>query len=156
MCNVYETTVQFGAEAENESFARVVVAGFMARANPTLEELTDVRMAVSEAVTNSIIHGYSMKEGTIRLICRLEGNELEVIVEDEGIGIDDVKQAMEPLYTSKPELDRSGMGFAFMKAFMDKVSVESTPGKGTIVRMRKKLAKDMLCGEEMGKAVGFR
>ena len=92
MCNVYETTVQFGAEAENESFARVVVAGFMARVNPTLEELTDVRMAVSEAVTNSIIHGYSMKEGTIRLICRLEGNELEVIVEDEGIGIDDVKE----------------------------------------------------------------
>ena len=152
---VYEATVEFGTEPENEGFARMIVEGFIARLNPTLEELSDIRTAVSEAVTNSIIHGYCMQEGKIRMDCKITGNEFEVTVEDGGVGIENIKKAMEPLYTTKPELERSGMGFAFMEAFMDKVSVESTPGEGTTVRMSKKIAKEAALPECMERAVGF-
>lgn len=155
MEKIYEAAVEFGTEPENEGFARMIVAGFIARLNPTLEELSDVRTAVSEAVTNSIIHGYCMKDGKIRIVCRICGNEFEVTVEDNGVGIENIEKAMEPLYTTKPELERSGMGFAFMEAFMDKVSVESTPGEGTTVRMSKKIAKEAIIPECMEKAVGF-
>ena len=155
MDKIYEAAVEFGTEAENEGFARMIVAGFIARLNPTLEELSDIRTAVSEAVTNSIIHGYCMKEGKIRMVCRITGNEFEVTVEDRGVGIENIEKAMEPLYTTKPELERSGMGFAFMEAFMDKVSVESTPGEGTTVRMSKKIAKEAEESGHMERAVGF-
>jgi len=155
MSNVYKATIEFGAEPENESFARMVVAGFIARLNPTLEELADVRTAVSEAVTNSIIHGYEMKPGKVYVECEICGNDFSVTVEDKGIGITDITKAMEPLYTSKPELERSGMGFSFMEAFMDEVSVESTPGEGTTVRMRKRIANEADISECEKKAVGY-
>ena len=159
-----EMEIVFDAISCNESFARVAVAAFIAHLNPTLEELADIKTAVSEAVTNAIIHGYEnlsgysrhgenipagqvIHPGKVRLHCVLEGDILSVEVTDRGKGIADLARAMEPLFTTKPELDRSGMGFAFMEAFMDDLEVESTPGKGTRVHMRKK----MRCGDWIGK-----
>lgn len=133
--------LEFDSKSENEGFARVAVAAFMTQLNPTLEEVADVKTAVSEAVTNAIIHGYEQEKGTIVLECILREGEMEVKIEDAGQGIKDVKQAMEPLYTSKPELERSGMGFAFMEAFMDTLLVESEPGKGTKIQMIKKIGQ---------------
>ncbi len=131
--------LEFDARSVNEGFARLSVAAFIAGENPTLDELSDIKTAVSEAVTNAIIHGYDSPEQKVRLICRLEGKNIEITVEDEGKGIADVKAAMEPFYTTKPELERSGMGFAFMEAFMDEVEVLSAVGEGTRVIMRKKI-----------------
>ena len=125
--------------SRNEEFARVVVAVFMSRMNPTLEEVDDVKTAVSEAVTNAVIHGYGQKKGMIYIEGKIEGNELTVVVKDLGIGIDNLKKAMEPMYTSDPSGERSGMGFSFMEAFMDQLEVESQPGKGTLVRMKKRI-----------------
>lgn len=133
--------LEFDSISENEGFARVAVAAFMTQLNPTLEEVADVKTAVSEAVTNAIIHGYEQKKGKILLECVLREGELEVRIEDAGLGILNVKQAMEPMYTSKPELERSGMGFAFMEAFMDSLYVESEVGKGTKVQMTKKIGQ---------------
>jgi stage II sporulation protein AB (anti-sigma F factor) len=133
-----EMKVEMKAISENESFARMVVAAFATSLNPTLEELGDLKTAVSEAVTNSIIHGYEgKKQGTIYLQGYIQGKTIQIIVEDQGVGISDVNQAMTPLYTSKPELERSGMGFSFMEAFMDELEVESQLGKGTKVMMKK-------------------
>lgn len=132
-----EMKLEFISISENESFARAAVSAFIIKLNPTLEELSDIKTAVSEAVTNAIIHGYEKKQGMVRILGRLENNTLYLEISDEGEGIPDIAKAMEPLYTSKPELDRSGMGFAFMEAFMDDLQVESEPGKGTIVRMKK-------------------
>lgn len=153
--NRNEMEVYFDAISRNESFARVAVAAFVTHLNPTLEEIADVKTAVSEAVTNAIIHGYenfqgydkrgeqtmgaSRNPGKVRLKCVLEGDLLHIEVEDKGKGIANVEQAMEPLFTTKAELDRSGMGFAFMEAFMDDLEVESAPGEGTLIRMKKKL-----------------
>ena len=124
--------------SKNEEFARVVVAVFMSRLNPTLEEIDDVKTAVSEAVTNAVIHGYQGKEGTIELEAWAEmEKKLTVIIRDTGIGIRDVKRAMEPMYTTDKTGMRSGMGFSFMEAFMDEVKVESVPVKGTTVTMAK-------------------
>ncbi len=151
-----EMELLFDAISDNEGFARVAVSAFVAGANPTLEELADIKTAVSEAVTNSIIHGYEnlygyggakgqpadrsrINPGKVRVHCLLEGDMLHILVRDEGKGIEDLERAMEPLYTTKPELERSGMGFAFMEAFMDDLEVESEPGKGTTVRMKKKI-----------------
>lgn len=134
--------MSFEAVSENEGLARIAVASFVTALNPTMEELADIKTAVSEAVTNSIIHGYEEEKGTIVLRCRLRGDLLEVEVEDQGKGIADIDQAMEPLFTSKPEKDRSGMGFSFMEAFMDDLEVTSIPGAGTTVLMRKKLGTD--------------
>jgi anti-sigma F factor len=128
--------------SENEAFARTVVAAYITRLDPTLEELADVKTAVSEAVTNSIIHGYVGKKGEITVNCRIQGKEVEIEVIDQGVGIADIPKAMEPLYTTKPEWERSGMGFAFMEAFMDSLQVESEPGKGTKVIMRKEIGKE--------------
>ncbi len=128
--------------SENESFARTVVAAYITRLDPTLEELADVKTAVSEAVTNSIIHGYNGKSGEIEITCEIQEREVIVRVTDTGIGITDIKKAMEPLYTTKPEWERSGMGFAFMEAFMDSLEVTSEPGKGTSVLMRKHIGKE--------------
>lgn len=155
-----EMSLEFDAISTNESFARVAVAAFIAPLNPTVEEISDIKTAVSEAVTNAIIHGYEnvygygrhgevrpvycrIREGKVYLRCRIEKGVLHIEVEDKGVGIENLEKAMEPLYTTKPELERSGMGFAFMEAFMDDLEVESEPLKGTIVRMQKKLQ----CGQ---------
>ena len=134
-----EMTLAFDSISENEEFARVTVAAFAAQLNPTLEEVADIRTAVSEAVTNAIIHGYPEGVHTVVLRVRMEDRQLEVWVMDEGVGIADISKAMEPLYTSRPDLERSGMGFMFMEAFMDEVKVESSPGMGTTVYMKKQI-----------------
>lgn len=125
----------------NEGFARVSVAAFLTQLNPTLEEVADVKTAVSEAVTNAIIHGYEKEVEKIWIRCSLLDQTLYIEVEDKGKGIEDVDKAMEPLFTTKPELERSGMGFSFMEAFMDEIRVESEVGKGTIVKMQKTIGK---------------
>lgn len=131
--------IEFLSKSVNEGFARVAVAALVAQLDPTVEELSDVKTAVSEAVTNSIIHGYESREdGIIKLEASISKNSVTVSIEDFGKGIEDIKQAMEPLYTSRPDLERSGMGFTVMETFMDQVEVESTKGKGTIVVMNKK------------------
>lgn len=134
-----EMSIIFDSRSCNEGFARVAVAAFCTQLNPTLEEVADIKTAVSEAITNCIIHAYDHQVKKIRIDCKTENRELFIKVIDEGKGIADIKKAMEPMYTTKPELDRSGMGFAFMEAFMDEVQVESTPGKGTTVSMRKNI-----------------
>lgn len=131
--------VSFVSKSQNEAFARVAVAAFVSQLDPTLEEISDIKTAVSEAVTNAVIHGYENQEGIITVSCDISDNVVEITVVDEGVGIEDIEQAREPLYTSKPELERSGMGFTMMETFMDEVEVESEKDKGTIVRMRKKL-----------------
>lgn len=135
-----EMEVVFDSRSENEGFARVSVAAFMTQMDPVLEEVADVKTAVSEAVTNSIIHGYEGKtSGKIKVWCAIgeDKRTLWIEVRDRGKGIENIKKAMEPLYTTRPDMERSGMGFAFMEVFMDEVKVESTPGKGTVVRMKK-------------------
>ena len=127
--------------SQNEEFARVVVAVFMSRLNPTLEEVDDVKMAVSEAVTNAVIHGYKGGEGIILLEAEIDGQELTVRVCDRGMGIADVEKAREPMYTTDQTGERSGMGFSFMEAFMDHVFVESEVGTGTLVVMKKKIGR---------------
>lgn len=141
MENTNEMTIVFESRPVNESLARVAVAAFSTQLNPTLEEVADLKTAVSEAVTNCIIHGYEGEIHKIWVTCRLKGQELFVDVKDEGVGIPNVKQAMEPLYTTKPEKDRSGMGFTFMEAFMDEISVESKVGEGTVVHMKKAIRR---------------
>ncbi len=141
MKNTNEMELVFDSRPVNEGFARVSVAAFMTQLNPTLEEVSDVKTAVSEAVTNALIHGYDGKVKKIMIRCWIEGQTLYVEIRDEGKGIENVEKAMEPLFTTRPELDRSGMGFAFMEAFMDNVYVESELGKGTLVRMEKTIGK---------------
>jgi len=133
--------LQFDAKSVNESFARVSVAAFLTDLNPTLDELADIKTAVSEAVTNAIIHGYPEGEGQVVVHCEVKGMQAHITVEDEGIGIADIEKAKEPFFTTKPELERSGMGFAFMEAFMDEVEVISVLGAGTKVIMRKEIGK---------------
>ena len=135
-----EMKLEFDSRSCNESFARVTVAAFLTQLNPTLEEVADVKTAVSEAVTNAIIHGYEGQVRTITITCRIEEEDFFVEVADEGRGIADVALAMEPMYTTKAECDRAGMGFAFMEAFMDGLEVDSAPGMGTRVKMRKHIA----------------
>lgn len=138
--------VEMDSYSHNEQFARVVTAVFMARLDPTMEELEDVKTAVSEAVTNCVIHAY---EGCIGKICMelgTDGNELTVRVQDWGAGIENIKQAREPLYTSKPSRDRSGMGFTFMETFMDQLEVISTVEEGTTVVMKKRIGN--VCSEK--------
>ncbi|MGN0343236.1 MAG: anti-sigma F factor [Roseburia sp.] len=134
-----EMQVEFDANSVNERFARVTVAAFAAQLDPTMDELEDIKTAVSEAVTNAIIHGYDQSPGKVRMLCRLEGKQVHIIVEDQGKGIADISLAKQPFYTTRPELERSGMGFAFMEAFMDEVQVESVVGKGTRITMRKQI-----------------
>lgn len=136
--------LEFDSRSCNEGFARVAVAAFMTQLNPTLEEVADVKTAVSEAVTNAIIHGYEGKVNTVVISCRIDGELLSVTVQDFGKGIPDVELAMQPLYTTKAECDRAGMGFAFMEAFMDSVSVESFVGAGTCVVMKKRIARGQI------------
>ena len=137
MENSNEMKIIFDSRSCNEGFARVAVAAFCTQMNPTLEEVADIKTAVSEAITNAIIHGYDNRVEKVEICCRIEKKTLYVEVSDRGKGIPDVAKAMEPPYTTRPELDRSGMGFAFMEAFMDEVQVESAVGEGTTVRMKK-------------------
>lgn len=141
MKNTNEMELVFDSRSANESFARVTVAAFMTSLNPTVEEVADVKTAVSEAVTNAIIHGYENAVHNIYIRCRTEEKTLYLEIEDKGKGIEDVEKAMEPLFTTKPEIERAGMGFSFMEAFMDELEVESEPGKGTIVKMQKTIGK---------------
>jgi len=127
--------------SRNEEFARVTVAVFLSRLDPTLEEMSDVKTAVSEAVTNCVIHGYGNGEGIIYIEAMIEGQEFTVSIRDEGKGIEDVSRAMEPMFTSDTSGERSGMGFSFMEAFMDQVEVSSEPGRGTLVTMKKKIGR---------------
>jgi len=124
------------AISENEALARVTAATFLSSLHPTLEEMEDVKTAVSEAVTNAIIHGVP-EDGKVYITCMSEKNIFKVIIEDRGVGMENVERAMEPLFTTKPQQDRAGMGFAFMEAFMDELKVTSAPGKGTTVQMEK-------------------
>ncbi|MCM1327764.1 MAG: anti-sigma F factor [Bacteroidales bacterium] len=159
-----EMEISFDAVSINEGFARVAVAAFVSHLNPTLEEISDIKTAVSEAVTNAIIHGYGncygygrhgdclpaqrkINMGKVRVHCQLDGGTLHIEVEDNGSGIENIEQAMEPLFTTKPELERSGMGFAFMEAFMDELEVDSAPGKGTKVSMCKKISAGSWIGD---------
>ncbi|MEA4849347.1 MAG: anti-sigma F factor [Clostridiaceae bacterium] len=132
-----EMKLEFLSKSQNESFARSVVAAFAAQLDPTIEELAEIKTAVSEAVTNAIIHGYPCGMGNVVIVSRIIGNTVEIEVKDFGVGIADIELARQPLYTSKPELERSGMGFTVMETFMDKVEIESVPGEGTTVHMTK-------------------
>ena len=132
-------SLEFIAKSENEAFARVAVAAFISQLDPTIDELSDVKTAVSEAVTNAIIHGYeNEKDKMIKIETEIIGNEVIIAISDKGKGIDDIQQAMEPLYKSRPDLERSGMGFTVMETFMDELHVESEKGIGTRVVIKKK------------------
>lgn len=137
-----EMKLEFDSRSCNEGFARVAVAAFMTQLNPTLEEVADVKTAVSEAVTNAIIHAYEGEVRKVIIECRIKDQTLTVAVKDTGKGIADVPRAMEPLFTTKAECDRAGMGFAFMEAFMDQLKVESEPGRGTCVTMSKYITRE--------------
>ena len=137
-----EMTIQFKAISENEAFARVVAATFVSQLNPTVSDITDIKTAVSEAVTNAIIHGYENKEGVVTLFCGYIEDKVSIIVTDKGKGIKDIEQARQPLYTSKPELERYGMGFTVMETFMDDMTVESVEGVGTKITMTKIVNKN--------------
>lgn len=141
MGNSNEMTIIFDSRPENEGLARVAAAAFCTQLNPTLEEVADLKTAVSEAVTNCIIHGYQGEVHKIRMKCVRKERTIYLDIEDDGIGIADVEKAMEPLYTTRSDQDRSGMGFTFMEAFMDEVKVTSQVGKGTCVHMSKKIGK---------------
>ncbi|MDQ0350910.1 stage II sporulation protein AB (anti-sigma F factor) [Alkalibacillus filiformis] len=131
--------VEMAAKSENESFARVVVASFISQLDPTMDELTEVKTVVSEAVTNAIIHGYEeVDQGVVELECHIDDEEVSLKIIDYGKGIPDIDEAVEPMYTSKPELERSGMGFTIMENFMDEFEVVSAEGQGTTVILRKK------------------
>lgn len=132
-----EMTLEMKSKSNNEAFARVVVAAFASQLDPTVEELADIKTAVSEAVTNCIIHGYDGKEGIVHIHCILQDRTIEIEIIDYGKGIENVEMARQPLYTSKPDLDRSGMGFTIMESFMDEVKVESIVGMGTKIKMKK-------------------
>lgn len=137
--------LQFSALSQNESFARVAVAAFIAQLDPTMDELTEIKTVVSEAVTNSIIHGYDNDpNGIVYISVSIEDNIVKMSIKDTGIGIANVEEARQPLYTTKPDLERSGMGFTIMENFMDEVEVLTQPGKGTEVRLIKRLSKSKL------------
>lgn len=142
-----EMNLQFSALSQNESFARVTVAAFIAQLDPTMDELTEIKTVVSEAVTNAIIHGYENDpKGIVYISVSIEDEIVDMTIRDEGVGIKDIAEARQPLFTTKPDLERSGMGFTIMENFMDEVQVHSQPGKGTEVRLRKLLSKSkMLC-----------
>ena len=137
-----EARVFFSAKSENEIFARIFISGFIAQLDPTIAELPEIKTAVSEAVTNAIIHGYAIKDGLVELYCGYTANKIYIEVADKGEGISDIAQAREPLYTSKPEMERSGMGFTIMETFMERVRIESKLGEGTRIFMEKTLAKE--------------
>ena len=134
--------LEFANKSYNENLARIVCAAFVAPLDPTCEELSEIKTAISEAVTNAIIHGYENSIGMVKIVGTIKENTVEFTVSDKGCGISDITKAMEPLYTGKPELERSGLGFTIMESFMDDLEVTSAPGIGTSVRMKKVLKND--------------
>lgn len=156
MNNTYdnEMKIEFLSKSNNEAFARISVAAFVAQLDPTLEEIADIKTAVSEAVTNSIIHGYEEKMGIVKVVCKIRANEVFVEISDSGKGIENVEIAKQPLYTTKSNLERSGMGFTIMESFMDDVQVESVLGLGTKVTMSKKIKSN--CNKEEDFAISIR
>ena len=141
MQNNNHVYIEMEAKSCNEAFARVCVAAFCTRLDPTLEEISDIKTAVSEAVTNAIVHGYKKNGGTVRMDCEIEDRDITIIISDDGCGIEDINKAMEPLFTTASEDERSGMGFTFMEVFMDSLEVISELGKGTKVIMKKRIEK---------------
>ncbi len=137
-----EMHLEFISLSLNEGFARSVAAAFVSQLNPTIEELSDIRTAVSEAVTNAIIHGYEDTMGMITMDCTIDDDLFAVTVHDNGVGIRDIELARQPFYTTRPELERSGMGFTVMEAFMEEVEIKSVPGRGTTVTMRRRIAQN--------------
>ena len=137
-----EMKIEFLSKSANEAFARIAVASFASQLDPTIEEIADIKTSVSEAVTNSIIHGYSNSEGIVKIKAKLYEDEIEIEVSDNGAGIENVEEAREPLYTTKGNLERSGMGFTIMENFMDELSVESIVGLGTKIVMTKKIKSE--------------
>lgn len=137
-----EARVYFSAKSENEYFGRLFAAGFLTQLDLTISEMTDIKTAVSEAVTNAIIHGYETEVGMVELFCGYRGNQIVIEIADTGKGIENIALAREPLYTSKPEMERSGMGFTIMESFMDIVKIESTVGNGTRIHMEKMLIRE--------------
>lgn len=156
MNNVYdnEMKIEFLSKSNNEAFARIAVAAFIAQLDPTLEEIADIKTAVSEAVTNSIIHGYEEKMGIVKLVCKIAQNEVFIEISDAGKGIENVEIAKQPLFTTKSNLERSGMGFTIMESFMDEVQVESVLGIGTKISMSKKIKSN--CEKEEDFAMAAR
>ena len=134
-----EMKLEFLSKSTNEAFARITVAAFAAQLDPTIEELADIKTAVSEAVTNAIIHGYEEKKGIVKVRCQIINDELTIEISDNGQGIENIELAKQPLYTTKPNLERSGMGFTIMESFMDEVEIESIVGMGTKVTMKKRI-----------------
>lgn len=134
-----EMKLEFLSKSNNEAFARITVGAFAAQLDPTIEELADIKTAVSEAVTNSIVHAYDNTEGIVKIRCSLYLNEIEIEISDTGKGIENIEIAKQPLYSSKPNMERSGMGFTIMESFMDEMKVESILGIGTKVTMKKML-----------------
>lgn len=141
MKNIYdnEMKIEFLSKSSNEAFARISVAAFVAQLDPTLEEIADIKTSVSEAVTNSIIHGYEEQLGIVKLTCKIRDSEIIIEISDSGKGIENIEIAKQPLYTTKANLERAGMGFTIMESFMDDVEVESALGIGTKITMRKKI-----------------
>ena len=142
---INKMSMQIPAKSENESFARAVVAAFCVSLNPTIDEISDIKTAVSEAVTNCVVHAYQKRQSSNDLItieCKLYPDMLEVTISDRGVGIPDIKQAMEPFYTTEPDNERSGMGFTVMQSFMDTISVNNQVGGGTVVTMQKVFTKE--------------
>lgn len=155
MKSIYENEMQleFISKSNNEAFARISVAAFAAQLDPTVEEISDIKTAVSEAVTNCIIHGYEDTEGMIKIICKIIGNSITIEISDTGKGIENIEEARKPLYTSKPNLERSGMGFTIMESFMDEMKIESIVGLGTKVTMKKLIKKDEITDQDIEKVL---
>lgn len=134
-----EMKLEFISRSNNEAFARIAVAAFVSSLDPTIEEISDIKTAVSEAVTNSIVHGYEDRMGIIHIKCRIIDRKIHIEISDNGKGIENVELAKQPLYTSKPDLERSGMGFTIMESFMDNLMIESIFGVGTRIIMEKEI-----------------
>lgn len=143
-----EMKIEFISKSNNEAFARISVAAFVAQLDPTIEEISDIKTAVSEAVTNAIVHGYEDKMGIVTLICKIHENEVYIEVSDKGKGISNIEMAKQPLYTTKPNLERSGMGFTIMESFMDEIDVQSIVGLGTKVIMKKTIKQPECLNED--------
>lgn len=143
-----EMKLEFISKSSNEAFARITVAAFASQLDPTIEELADIKTAVSEAVTNCIIHGYENTMGIVKIECKLKDNWIEIQISDSGKGIEDIELAKKPLYTTKANLERSGMGFTIMESFMDELKVESIPDMGTKVTMKKYISAEQLDDKE--------
>ena len=133
--------LKFSSLSENEAFSRSVIASFILPLNPTISQMNDIKTAVSEAVTNAVVHGYPDSVGEIVMTCDILNDEIHIKIQDFGVGISDLEQALEPFYTTKGDFERSGMGFTIMKSFMDNVEVESTLNSGTTIKMTKKLSR---------------